>query len=272
MLTNQTTLKKIALQETESDVRMSALRRLIDTKGASQEILARVALDDADQQIRSAAIELLTDQATLARIAAGDKDEGNRIKALGLVAESNPVLKNRAFLDGASVYAGSKAEIAFARIKLAIQEPIIRNWFPGLVASASVSARSCTYREVGGNHQVVERFESSSIYLIQDGKSIASKTWEPYCPARVSNPDPFPSNTVRAEELLRKLLADPQFTQDDFVRLSSSFVPEVRMAAVEKLADQALLAKIAAEDKELRVREAASQRLRAVERGARNAN
>lgn len=80
----------------------------------------------------------------------------------------------------------------------------------------------------------------------------------------------FPEKTrslvfTRAEtsgtDLLTRLLQQSAFTQNDLAELANSKIPEVRLGAVANITDQALLAKVANEDKDANVHEAAKKRL-----------
>ena len=253
-LTDQMLLAKVAVEAKDSDTGKAAVEKLTD-----QAPLAKVAVGSRNLEVRKAAVEKLTNQALLARIAVEDKNPVIRAVAIASMVESNPALKSLAFLGEASL-AGTPSR-SIARIKLAIQEPRIRSRFPGIVAAISVDPVSQSY--TSNNH--VEG-ESISVALSQSGYTLATGEWNTDFPMLILGSSPhivsgFRPAEVHGESLLAELLRNPEFTQDDLAELSSSKIPEVRLAAVANLTSQALLAKIAAGDKSQNVRSAARHRL-----------
>ena len=211
-------------------------------------------------------IGTLTNQALLAKIAVEAKDWDVRTKAIAAMDGTNPALRGLAGNLGELV-SGSFYLVtgeAIARLKLAIQEPRIRIRFPGIILKADVSAVSQFYS--GGGGYAIVSGESVSIMLSQAGKTLAKKDWSTHFPDTISaslhdKPWGQLSAKVRGEELLAELLHNAAFTQDDLAELSSSEIPELRMAAAANLTDQASLAKIALEDKNWQVATAAGEKL-----------
>lgn len=259
-LTDQALLTKFAVKDNNSDVRAIAVEKLTD-----QALLAKVAIDAKDSDTRKAAIEKLTDQAPLAKVAVAainadarratvgkltnqtllakiaveDKDQITRLLAIASMDGSNPALKSHAEL-GESSLGITPSQVAYrdragrsiARIKLAIQEPRIRSRFPGIVSAISVDAVSQSY--TGNKHA---EGESISVILSQSGETLAVKDWSTDFPMMISEYGPhFIPAEVHGEDLLAELLSNSVFTQDDLVELSSSKIPEVRLAARQRLA------------------------------------
>ncbi len=72
-------LAKIAVEDKDASVRSAAVAQLTD-----QAVLAKVALGDENASVRAAAVAKLTDQSLRAKIAVEDKDAGVRCSALPL--------------------------------------------------------------------------------------------------------------------------------------------------------------------------------------------
>ena len=269
-LTDQALLAKIAVEATEASVRPAAVRNLTD-----QALLAKIAVNDKDSDVREAAVEKLTDQALLAKIAVVDKDRSVRAKAIAAMVQSNPALKLHAGNLGVS---SSDLLESTARIRLAIQEPRIRNRLPRIVFTPRVSPESQRYHAAVGVGEM--RGESVSFVLRQAGGTLAEINWRSDFPQEMPFNGPLvPLGLggndlglqvayVHGEDLLAQLLRNGLFTQDDLAELSSSDIPEVRVGAVRNLTDQALLAKIAVQDKTPEVCRAAEWRLAEIRNNA----
>ena len=245
-LTDHALLAKIAIKDEDSSVRSAAIEKLTD-----QALLADLAVEDTDLDVRSTAVSKLTDQALLAKIAVEAEDPVIRAEAIAELDESNPAMRRLAGNLGALT---SDTGESIARIRLAIQEPRIRNRLPQIVFTPRVGPRSQAY--TGGTMEG----ESVTFVLSQAGETLVEKNWKTAFPGATLRLGFLPAG-VHAEDLLAELLHRAVFTQDDLAELSSSEIPEVRDAAVWNLTDQALLAKITVEDKVPAVRQAAEQRL-----------
>lgn len=77
-LTDQSMLARVAVQDADVDVRRIATGKLTD-----QPVLARIAVEDKDVEVRHEAISKLTDQSALAQIASEAKDADTRKAAVG---------------------------------------------------------------------------------------------------------------------------------------------------------------------------------------------
>jgi hypothetical protein len=263
-LTEQKLLAKIAVEDEHPRFRMAAVKNLAD-----QSLLAKIVIEDKDPDIRKAAIEKVTDQKALEKIAVEAKDPVIQAEAIAALDESNPALISLAGFGGrtSSGPACKKSRTVkdscttgkdIARIKLAIQEPLIRNRFPGIVFTASISGTSQTYGYGAGAETILG--EIVSVTLSQAGKTLASKRWNTPFPGVVTawpGTDYWPA-PVQGGELLAELLRNAVFTQDDLARLSSSEIPELRSAVVANLTDQVLLAKIAVADDDWSIVQAAA--------------
>jgi hypothetical protein len=255
-LTDQTALAKVAIEARYNHE--LALRKLTD-----QTSLAKVAAEAKDPRVRSAAVGKLTDQSLLARLAEKGEDRLVRAKAIAAMNKSNPDMRS---LAGDLVASTTDAGESIARVRLAIEEPSIRNRLPRIVFVPSVSD---VYQSYSGFSvwRAGMQGESVSFVLSQDRKTLTKKSWSTNFPGQTQALT-FLAAKVHGGDLLGELLGDGRFTQDDLVELCSSEIPEVRQAAVGNLTDQALLAKIAAEDNNANVRRVAEQSLAGIRTNA----
>jgi len=152
---------------------------------------------------------------------------------------------------------------SIARIKLAVQEPIIRSRVPGLSCVADVSTTSKEY--VGPISRVTG--ERVTVALLQGSVTIYEGLWItdfPFLFHSLQKKD-YISPEVSARDPLTKLLQLSVFTPEDLALLSRSRIPEVRVAAAANLMDRALLAKLVAGDRAYGVRSAAARRINDLE-------
>jgi hypothetical protein len=142
---------------------------------------------------------------------------------------SDPNLKLMAYLSVPT----SDPMLTAARIRLAIQEPRIRNRFPLIVFEPRISLKSHSYFGIrkGGSMPG----ESITFELRQAGKTLAQKNWSTVFPQQMWE-FVFLAAHVDGTDLLRELLRNAVFTPDDLAELSSSEIPELRQAAQERLA------------------------------------
>jgi hypothetical protein len=92
-VTQQSVLADIAKNDKDSDVRRDAVKRVTD-----QSVLADIAKNDKDSDVRTAAVERVTDQSVLADMAKNDKNDDVRTAAVkrldpALHADILPVLR-----------------------------------------------------------------------------------------------------------------------------------------------------------------------------------
>ncbi len=233
-----------------------------------QELLAKIAVEDRDAVVRLAAVEKLTDRALLAMVGLKAEDDGYtgyiRHKGIAAMDDSDPAMKSLVGFHGGTLDAGEW----IARIRLAIQEPRIRSRFPRIVFAARVSLLWQGYY-LGANMPG----ESVSFVLSHGGETLAKKKWSTNFPdslylsqdhathARSAGAYDFLPADVHGEDLLAELLHNAVFTQVDLAELCSSEIPELPQAALRNVTDQALLAKVAVENKDYDVRVAAVHNL-----------
>jgi hypothetical protein len=249
-LTDQAALARVAIENIGQRFRFAALRKLTD-----QAALTKVAVESKDAAVRSAAVEKLTDQAFLATIAEKGSDRFVRSKAIAAMDGANPAMKRLAGYLGALT---SDALESIARIKLAIQEPRIRNRLPRIAFASVVSGDDARYQKSAG--VVYMPGERVSFVLSRAGETLAENHWSTDFPKQTPELA-FTAASVHGEDLLARLLHGAVFRQDDLSELSSSEIPELRQAAVRNLTDEALLAKIAVEDENSVVRHTAVKML-----------
>ena len=147
-LTDQTLLAKIAVEDKDPGVRSAAVGELTD-----QALLAKFAVEDKKVYVRLAAVEKLRDQAALAKIAEKEEDRFVRAKAIAAMDESNLANKRLAGDLGAST---SEAGESIARMRLATQEPRIRDRLPRVVFAASVSPTNAGYRGLSQGEATIQ--------------------------------------------------------------------------------------------------------------------
>jgi len=105
-----------------------------------------------------------------------------------------------------------------------------------LVAQYELASESYSpFGEVGG--------ESVSAILRQDGIKLAEKDWITHFPSSIARSVFYLQAHVDGKELLGELLNNPAFTKDDLAELSSSEIPELRLAAQQRLAEIQNIAK-----------------------------
>jgi hypothetical protein len=83
-LADQTLLAKIAVDDKDQDIRKAAVEKLTD-----QPLLAKIAIDDKDQDIRKAAVRKLTDQVALAKVVTDERDQDIRYAAAGRITDAD---------------------------------------------------------------------------------------------------------------------------------------------------------------------------------------
>ncbi len=118
-------LAKVALEDKDPSIRSAAVAQLTD-----QAVLAKVALGDADASIRAAAVAKLTDQAVLAKIALGDQDASVRVAAVAKLTDQAVLAKVALGDADASVRAAAVAKLTdpalLAKIAAEDKDPAVR--------------------------------------------------------------------------------------------------------------------------------------------------
>ncbi len=278
-LTDQTELARVATQGTNGSVRYVAVQKLTD-----QTVLAQVAIRDADVLTRLFAIDHLMDQAALAQAANGDPYKGNRLAAIARLTDQVALAAIHAREKGGYRANTEGAEGAAALICLALQDPVVVARMPNAKLATSYRQTSQAYE------RGPIRGENISFSIRQASRVLASGFWATSFPQVVEASTVSRTPLVDVSGMLRELVAQPEFAREDLVKLAQSEIPEVqaaasawytrdltdnqlakaavenkddhiRMAAIKRLTDQALLAQIAVGDKDPPIRQAAAERL-----------
>ena len=205
-------------------------------KSTDQAALAKIALESKyDASARHSAAGRLTDQALLSKVSETGWDPIVRARATAALDPSNPSLKR---ISGYSDTPG-----AIARIKLAVQDPIIRARFPRIVFTAQIGE---IFQSYGSNS--AKPGESVHFALSQDGKTLAEKSWKTNFPGVIDysvRPGSyegalaFQRADLDGSGFLKVLLAyplnNPAIDIYDLKKLSNSEIPELRDAAEQRI-------------------------------------
>jgi hypothetical protein len=277
-LTDQALLARVACAHYADNIYDYVGRPAI-VKLADQAVLGKIALVGGHDAAGKDAAEKVTDQALLAKVAlvwwhdaAGetarakltDRGLGSRLASsvgraneISKLADSDPVLMQLAGDMGIPTW---DARECIARMKLAVREPSIALRFPHLHCVATVSKTTSPelYVHRGDPNRVdlgvpgIGAYHVSgeyvSIALRQSGKTLAEGSWSTVFRSQM-NPDSDLGADVSAEDLLKTLLHLSAFTPQDLAELVQSNIVEVRLGAAANVTDQALLARVAIEDK-----------------------
>jgi hypothetical protein len=260
-INDQARLAKLAVEHDDISVRLTAIEKLSD-----QAVLAKLAFYDKDFNVRLNAAQRLTDRALLTELAKHTKDGPVRLAAVRKLPGQTALAKllAEARFDGPAT---RDARACVARMQLAAQEPRIQSRFPRLQCDYSIPGASETYFDSHNpqGYRPTITGENVTIKLIQDGKTLAQGSWSTRFPGSISGSGAFVPGSLPAvvtgEDLLKQLLRLSAFAQDDLAELVRSMIPEVRLGAVANLNDRAILAKVAIEDRQPGVRQAAEDRL-----------
>ncbi|MCE5327250.1 MAG: hypothetical protein LLG01_12650 [Planctomycetaceae bacterium] len=209
--TDQILLAKMATEDKDEEVRVAALLNLTD-----QTVLAKVVAESGNERERGVAVRNITDGAILARIALSDKNRDLRTSAVcGLIN-----LKNQEFL-----------------AKVAIEDPYGSN------ARFAIDSGRLT-------DQILLSKVAREAISSESRAAAATKLKDPVLLTKLALEDKEGGTAnfvaqLKDEATLSKLAVE-------------AAAPAVRAAAAERLTDRALLAKIAVEDKNSSVRDAAN--------------
>jgi hypothetical protein len=284
-------LEKLALESPSYDDRKKAVNELTD-----QAVLAKIAIEDDNWVISQAAAQKLTNQALLEKVALDSKWYQARIPAIEKVKNENVLSKialesqetgivlaalsnvtNRTVL---AKKAGDMATITFrapeaaARICLALRDPVIMTRMPDSHAFFS-------WQHVDQQYQRGLSKDGETIHFAikQGSETCAEDGWATVYPSDIYAtyynhslvPDRALVATISAHvdtsTMLNKLLWQPRFKSEDFLKLACSQIPEVRVGALSRVTDEALLKKVMAEDINVDVRRAAGHDLNVLRAG-----
>jgi len=242
-LSDQILLKKLAVEGKNPSVRLLSVKKLTDP-----DALAEIALADTSDNVRNAAISKLPDRPMISELA----NPIFRAKAIGELEDSDPRLWHIA---GDLGKVADDARPCIARMKLATREPRIKSRFPRIRFASRVADAKGAY------FQGSKPGEEVAMDLQQDDIILARGSWTTVFPLSTQSLGQFQSAIVSGGDLLKKLFQKSVFSQEDLMELARSRIPEVRIGALANIADPALLAKVANEDKEEWARLAARERL-----------
>lgn len=251
---DQTVLARVASRDNKPSVRHSAVKQLTD-----QTTLARVAVNDLPE-IRYAAVVRLTDQSTLAQIAVSDPVDWICLAAVERLTDEGLELSARTADPQDSAYLRAAAEFVHAaneipaehRIRiLADLLPVARvysrpGWTSLFGSLDSITIQWEQVFEAYIPYHVVhgERIDYAATFTATDQELTAS--WRTVFPDSISN---FPSGRFR--EWL-----------DVRIKPSEAYLPWIAtQSIVISLTDQSLLAEIAADADDAKIRRAAVERL-----------
>ena len=291
-LTDQMLLMKVAIENKESTVRTAAVANITD-----QALLIKFATEDTDSNVRAAAVANITDQALLTKFATEDRASVVRAAAVRNITDqellTKMINKEKKNLDVLCAIINTlknpnpfllqmtgnlnnvtlDARECFARVSLAIQDPIIKLHIPNLRCIVEVSKFSSNNNYSQSNHikTISITNEKVTFKLCQNGTVVTSNTWISESPQTVESiNDVIVNNSgvlhISGEDLMERLFQKGIFNSDDLLALSRSDIPEVRIGAVDNLSDKSLLSKISTDDDSYAVRFAATNRLKILSR------
>ena len=256
-LTDQALLARVALSDEDYHVRLAALDKITD-----QDLLVKVILLDDNLQIRDNAKRKLADSLRLNQVSEY-LDPIKRASAIATLSETDPALNLKMLeLYGSEA---SREYVCIIHLKLATQESRIKSRFPRLRCDAVVkSIYGPSYYFGFTRINLTVKGEYIAIKLREDNITVAEDSWSTEFPTKIPagiGSDVYFDAKLHGEDLLKKLLQRPEFTNDDLIELMNSKIEEVRIAVVDILTDQAVLAKVAIEDKDADVRKIAIEKL-----------
>ncbi len=193
----------------DAKIRLAAVRKIED-----QALLAKIAAEDVHLEVREAAVERLTDQALLAKIAAGDKGDRARMAAVERVFVQS--LLEKIVVQGID---GDVRNFAAKRLTDQVQEALVRRALAGDISAV----RQLTDQTLLAQIATQENAEDHP-----PPDDLPEELW-----MLMGNED----RAIRAEGLSKE-------STEAYRRAQA-----IRDAAFERLTDQALLAKIATQEK-----------------------
>jgi len=274
-LTNQDYLAKVALGHTR--VAKDAIGRVTDSSVLAEYIarepwldpkdwslllsritnnaaLAKVALEARFSWIREAAATRLDNPILLARVGGKKADIASYAKAVANLSNSDPAIRRIA---GPLRLTETDAAESVARVKLALQSPIIINRWPDLEAVFTIEGTSRTYHvttssTAGGQTSFSagdeERHGADVRITLRSGShTLAEGFWAGKYPSETP-PGTIKPQDVHIEQLFSNLFSNEQVPQDYLAAVAKSEIPEIRMAAIACLSDETLLKNIEREE------------------------
>jgi hypothetical protein len=272
----------VATHDDDVESRRAAVARLTD-----QVLICRIAADDKDSHVRQAALAAIKDSALLVRFE-GSYDRAVRIALIARWADKDRLAKYdetshesmqsiilRYKTDGSHELNPHFAERATARVRMALLDPIVQARLPDARLITDYSDESREYGNLAQNivNSPVEG-ESVKFEIEVGDRVVASAQWKTIFPQSVPSHWKFIPADIDLFPILQNLLSDAAFTQEDLAALTeNSPIIEVvggalanskvrfTMQEISNLTDQQLLVKIALEDNDPVVRDAAIKRV-----------
>jgi ankyrin repeat protein len=233
-LTDQTLLTKLALEDENPHIRAIAVLKLTD-----QTLLAKLAVKE-HYEVRSAAVEVLTDQVLLARIAVDDKDLMVRKAAIKKLTDQTLLTKLALEDKDPRVRAIAVQELTdqalLVKLAMTDEQPLVR-------ATAAENLTDQTLLAKLATEDKDEKVRAAAAGRLTDQALLAKLA------VGGENSD------------IRRVAVENLTDQALLVELSKDRDFNIRYGVVKNLADPNVLAKLAVEDKDERIRRAAEVKL-----------
>lgn len=225
-ITDQKLLAKIAVEDKDGIIRSAAVGKLTD-----QTLLTKIAVEDDYYWVRETALKKITNQALLVKLIESGKDQYVSAWAAAELDDSNPDMRR---LAGDLKYISYDAVQSIARIKMAIIDPIIKKRIPDIEFEVELQHIEREYTEKDRNivSPSTHTFDGMSVIfkLRKSGIVLVQKEWNSYAPPEANLP--FIHVEVENARFLADLFHLNLFYQEDLEELSKSEIPEVRKAAM----------------------------------------
>jgi hypothetical protein len=248
-------LAEIALKEKNPRVRSAAVANLAVENLTDQALLTRIAEDDEGDlvgEVRMAAMAKLTDQSVLAKIAVEDKDYNVRRAAAQKLTDQTLLAKIEEQDPHGLLGAAARERLSIIRIAAVAK---LTDQF--VVAKIAVEDKE-DYMRLAATRKLTDQTLLAKIAVEDKDYSVrqtaVEKLTDQMLLAKIAVEDGvFIVRQVATQKLTDQMLLAKIAVEDkDY---------NVRQAAAEKLTDQTLLAKIAVEDKDSHVGEVAAEKL-----------
>ena len=228
-LTDANQLAKIACEDEDCLVRSAAVSKLTD-----QTLLTKIAVEDDYFLVRETALKKITDQTLLVKLVETGKDQYVCARAAAELDESNPAIRR---LAGNLEYISYDAVQTIARIKMVIQEPIIRKRIPNIEFEVELFHIKREYTEKDRNYASpsTHNFDGMAVVfkLKTEGRLLVKREWGSYSPPNTDLP--YIHVEVEGAVFFGDIFHLNLFTKEDLAELSKSEIPEVRKAAIANL-------------------------------------
>jgi len=272
-VTDQAVLVKLVVESRDGSVRRAALGKLTDERVLAQlaienslisaaakltdeKLLMEVAIECNCAGVYHEAYEELTDRIVPRRLESHDK-----LRFLADFLGTTPMddMRLRAIAGSFSLIAPNSFA-AFARVKLATAEPRIQSRIEIRQHTMTVDRYSRKYH--GPYITTLSRY-GFSVSLAPTKGAPLTRSWTPIFPHIFTTDRSGGQSTaggyvaISGKEVLADLVKLPVFTTRDCEELVRSKIPELRLAAAERLSQQSVWGTLAVEDSVAGVREVA---------------